>query len=391
MSQLYKKIYLDILEEIKNGTLKTGDKIPSENELAEKFNVSRITTKKALDMLAQRNIIERYRGKGSFVSETNQAVIHSTVGKENQSLLADSSFKQDLVGFILPGFGNDYGSILLDSIEKYCSKHNLSLVMKQTLGISELEEEAISSLVSLGVKGLIFCPSPGKHYNNALLRLVIENFPLVLVDRYLTGIPSSSVCINNKLAAIELTNYMLGLGHQHIGYLSPSTDGTSSLEDRLMGFHVAMAEQGVRIKPDTVLLNIQSTKQYHSNLKFEKLKVREKDRNEIRHLIEKNPEVTAFITSEYLVAVLLYEVLVSFGKRVPEDYSIACFDSPTEIIDKPFFTHLWQDEEQMGCHAVDILIKHIRENDAPPIHSEVGFKVVEGRSSQRRLLKTKQA
>ncbi|WP_299089956.1 GntR family transcriptional regulator [uncultured Metabacillus sp.] len=390
MSQLYKKIYLDILEEIKNGTLKTGDKIPSENELAEKFNVSRITTKKALDMLAQRNIIERYRGKGSFVSEMNQAIIQSTVEKENHLLLADSSSKQDLVGFILPGFGNDYGSILLDSIEKYCSKQNLLIVMKQTLGKSELEEEAISSLVRLGVKGLIFCPSPGKHYNNALLRLVIDNYPLVLVDRYLTGIPSSSVCINNKMASIELTNYMLELGHEHIGYLSPSTDGTSSLEDRLMGFHVAMAEKGVRIKPDTVLLNIESTKHHHSNLKFEKLKVDEKDRSEIRRLIENNPEVTAFITSEYLVAVLLYEVLVSLGKKVPEDYSIACFDSPTDIIDKPFFTHIWQDEEKMGCLAVDILIKHIRENDTPPIHSEVGFKLIHGRSTQKRVIKTKQ-
>ncbi|MBO1512010.1 GntR family transcriptional regulator [Metabacillus bambusae] len=389
MSQLYKKIYLDLLEDIKNGTLKTGDKIPSENELAEKFNVSRITTKKALDMLAQRNIIERYRGKGSYVSDINNATINSTGDNLNNTFLVDSNSKQELVGFILPGFGNDYGPKLLDSIEKRCSELNFSMVMKQTLGIPELEEKAISSLVNVGVKGLIICPSPGKHYNNALLRLVIENYPLVLVDRYLTGIPSSSVCINNKQAAVELTNYMLELGHEHIAYLSPATGGTSSLEDRLMGFHVAMAEKGVRIKPDTILQDIKSTLKNSSNSNLKKLKINDKDRNDICKLIENNPEITAFITSEYLVAVLLYEVLESLGKKVPEDYSIACFDSPTDLIDEPLFTHVMQDEEKMGCHAVDILIKHIQENDMTPIHSEVGFKIINGRSTQSKTKKAK--
>ncbi|MDQ0858890.1 GntR family transcriptional regulator [Bacillus sp. V2I10] len=390
MSKLYKKIYLDILEEIKNGTLKTGDRILSENELAEKFNVSRITTKKALDMLAQRNIIERFQGKGSYVSDINTTTINSTVEEENNTFLTDSNSKQELVGFIFPGIGNDYGIKLLDSIEKKCSKHNLAVVIKQTLGKPELEEKAINSLVNLGVRGLILWPSPGKHYSNALLRLIIENYPLVLVDRYLTGIPSSSVCINNKMAAIELTNYMLELGHEHIAYLSPPAGGTSSLEDRLMGFHVAMAEKGVRIIPDTILQNMRSSLQECSSINLRELTIDENDRNEIKKIIENNPEITAFITSEYLVSVTLYEVLASLGKKVPEDYSIACFDSPTDMIIEPLFTHILQDEEKMGCNAVDMLIKHLQENDTPPIHSEVGFKVIKGRSTQSRSMKAVQ-
>ncbi|MCF6410188.1 GntR family transcriptional regulator [Pseudalkalibacillus salsuginis] len=381
MSKLYKKIYFEILEEIKNGTLKTGDRIPSENELAEKFNVSRITTKRALDMLAQRNIIERYRGKGSYVSDIN-TTSNLTLEKENNLFLSNT--KQELVGFIFPGFGDDYGSKLLDSVEKRCSKHNLAMVMKQTLGNPQSEEKVINSLVDLGVRGLILWPSPGKHYNNALLRLVIENYPLVLVDRYLTGIPSSAVCINNKMAAIELTNYMLEIGHKHIAYLTPPTGGTSSLEDRLMGFHVAMADKGVRIKPDTILQNIRSTLQNSNN---RKLRIDENDKNEIKKLIQNNPEITAFITSEYLVAVLLYEILISLGKKVPEDYSIACFDTPTNTIGEPLFTHILQDEEKIGVNAVDLLIKHIQESDTPPIHSEVGFKVIKGRSTQSRSMK----
>jgi GntR family transcriptional regulator of arabinose operon len=381
MGKLYKKVYLDILEEINNGTLKIGDKIPSENELAEKFDVSRITTKRALDMLAQRNIIERYRGKGSYVANVKPDTISSTV-KESEVSLSDSNSKTDLVGFILPGFGDDYGSKTLEAIEKRCSEHNLCLVLKQTSGKPGEEEKALNSLVNFGVRGLIFCPVPGIHYNNALLRLVVENYPLVLVDRYLTGIPSSSVCINNKMAAIKLTNHLLELGHKNIAFLSPSPEGTSSLEDRLMGFHVAISEKGLRIKPKTILKDLICTLQESSHNSPRRVTIDENDRQRIRKLIEDNSEVTAFIATEYMVAVLLYEELVSLGKKVPEDYSIACFDSPTNIIEVPFFTHILQDEEKMGYQAVDLLVSHLQENDTPPIHAEVGFTLVKGRSTQ---------
>ena len=48
---LYEQIYNDIIEGIENGTYKKGDRLPSEKELSEKYCVSRITSKKALELL----------------------------------------------------------------------------------------------------------------------------------------------------------------------------------------------------------------------------------------------------------------------------------------------------------------------------------------------------
>ena len=50
---LYEQIYNDIIEGIENGTYKKGDRLPSEKELSEKYCVSRITSKKALELLAE--------------------------------------------------------------------------------------------------------------------------------------------------------------------------------------------------------------------------------------------------------------------------------------------------------------------------------------------------
>ncbi len=59
--------------EIEEGTFKPDDKLPSENELASKFDVSRVTVRRALQSLESASIIYRCQGLGSFVSEDRAA------------------------------------------------------------------------------------------------------------------------------------------------------------------------------------------------------------------------------------------------------------------------------------------------------------------------------
>jgi len=66
---LYIQIKDYIREKIETGGLKTGDKIPSEELLCEKYNVSKITVIRALRDLVNEDIIFRKQGKGSFVKE----------------------------------------------------------------------------------------------------------------------------------------------------------------------------------------------------------------------------------------------------------------------------------------------------------------------------------
>jgi GntR family transcriptional regulator len=64
---------LDILSErIKDRTYPPNSKLPSENSLCEEFNVSRISIRRAMDILVSRGIIYRMQGVGSFVSSVSQ-------------------------------------------------------------------------------------------------------------------------------------------------------------------------------------------------------------------------------------------------------------------------------------------------------------------------------
>ena len=65
---LYIQVKSHIIDKINDGTFKPGDKIYSENELKEKFNISSTTVVKALNELVNEGYLERIQGRGSFVS-----------------------------------------------------------------------------------------------------------------------------------------------------------------------------------------------------------------------------------------------------------------------------------------------------------------------------------
>jgi len=71
-------VYYQIKHTIKNWILNRefnpGDKIPSENELAEKFNVSRLTVRQAISQLVQEGFLMSKRGEGTFVTDNEHLI-----------------------------------------------------------------------------------------------------------------------------------------------------------------------------------------------------------------------------------------------------------------------------------------------------------------------------
>ena len=65
---LYKQIVRDLMDQIETGEFKEGDKLPTEAELMERFDASRITVRAAIKELEDADIVERTRGKGTFVT-----------------------------------------------------------------------------------------------------------------------------------------------------------------------------------------------------------------------------------------------------------------------------------------------------------------------------------
>lgn len=82
----YVKIQNYILEHIQEGTYRCGDKIPSENELSQLFSVSRVTANMAIKELSIMGVVQRIKGKGTFIKDTDSIPSASKVLSPNLQL-----------------------------------------------------------------------------------------------------------------------------------------------------------------------------------------------------------------------------------------------------------------------------------------------------------------
>jgi GntR family transcriptional regulator len=65
---LYFQIEQEILAVINQGKLQSGDRLPSESEIAQKYHVSRITARRVLDDLVKQGVAYAQQGRGTFVA-----------------------------------------------------------------------------------------------------------------------------------------------------------------------------------------------------------------------------------------------------------------------------------------------------------------------------------
>ncbi len=77
-SRLYEQIVKQIEESVLNGTLKPGDQLPAERDLAQRLGVSRTAVREAVKTLREKGLVEAYSGRGTFITNgTSQAARQS--------------------------------------------------------------------------------------------------------------------------------------------------------------------------------------------------------------------------------------------------------------------------------------------------------------------------
>ena len=84
MDKKYLNIYNILANKIENNEYQANEKLPSEKEIMNQYNVSRDTVRKSLNMLEQNGYIQKSKGKGSFVLD---------IGKFNFPVSGVVSFK----------------------------------------------------------------------------------------------------------------------------------------------------------------------------------------------------------------------------------------------------------------------------------------------------------
>ncbi|MEK8130708.1 GntR family transcriptional regulator [Paenibacillus filicis] len=351
-----KPMYEKIFDEVKRGIMtqayKPGERVPSEKELAEAYSVSRITSKKALELLANERLIVRKPGRGSFVTDPELEFTEEeapSAGGSREAPVKLLHQEEKTIGLVITDFGNSYGTGLIYGMEQAARDNDCFLVLRRTFGVPENEERSIQKLLGLGVDGLIVFPAQGEYFNAEVLKLVIDRFPLVLVDRHLKGVAAASISSDNLTAALKGTEYLFDLGHTSISFLCPPPADTTAVEDRIEGFIEAHAQRGIMVDKELWLSDLTST--LPNSFNDENI---ERDIGRLVSHLERHPSITALFAIEYNIALLAKTAVERLGLRIPEDISIICFDSPPTHLGGGYaFTHMRQNEEEMGRIAVE--------------------------------------
>lgn len=339
---MYKKIYEDILNKISDGTYAKGDMLPSEIALAKKYNVSRITTNKAMGMLAEQGIVQRISGTGTFILGKGEE-------KDNDLSFNKSSSKDNIIGVIVDKIGAGYGLTMMLGIERYCQKNDFNMLFYCTYGSEDEETKAIERALTVGVKGLILMCVQGETYNRCILNLVLQKFPVVFVDREMQGLDIPCVKTDNYAAAMELTEKLIEKGHEKICFVTHGAKNTTTVLERYHGFLNCIATYP----------NVQSRFQVVNSYKttpFINEEDTEYEEKEIERIVTEEKDCTAFFVVEYKMAVIFESYFNN--NHIKKD--IVTFDGMESFVaDRHSFIQIVQDEYTIGGKAAEILIEKI--------------------------------
>lgn len=376
------KIYTQLLEEIKNDTYKKGDRLPTEKELSERYQVSRITSQKAMNRLVEEGVVVRRPGSGSFVAEDSafneerKEIIIDNMEKEHVVTQIQMKGQRRIIGLVIEALWDSFGVGIFDGMYEKARVLGYDLVIKKSYGNQEKEMGAIKELIEMGAVGIVIMPVHGTYYNEGILKLVVEKFPIVFIDRFLSGIHVPFVGSNNIKAGEECIRYLTYKGHEHIGLITAKDQEATTLAERRQGYLQGHINNGVKINQDYIYDDVKCIvpSQWCP-------KEAEEIVEELGTFLKERSKITAVVATEYYVGKLVKQAAKHIGKRVPEDLSIICFDAPREYLADYEFTHIKQNEEAMGAEAVrmiDELIRGGRWEERLLIETEL----IEGRSTR---------
>jgi len=336
----YLQLKREILSWIHSGELQPNDKIPTENDIAKLFQVSRHTVRQTLGELEKEGWLNKVQGRGTFVSKP------------------ESSKRTELkiIG-ILTTYISDYiFPHIVRGAEETLRQKGYRLLLSSTDNNKNKERESLEMLITQPLSGLIIEPTKSAQGNPHLeyyLTLNNLNIPFLMINERYSEMSCPTIKVDDEEGGYVATEHLLHLGHKKIIGFFKSDDLQGV--NRLKGFIRAHQNNRIPLDPNAVVT-------YATEEKDSKPMEKALQSLEIE---EYRP--TAFICYNDELAINLLEVIRQKGLSVPDDISIVSFDdSPLAVATEVKLTTLSHPKVEMGRKAAEILLEMIEGKSMEP-------------------------
>lgn len=166
----YTKMANDLTQKIVNGEFSRGEKLPSQQELAKKYRISRSCVHTALNVLDERGLIDRLPGKGIYIKNKSP---HKKELKSAVYLLRE---EQKMRSNQLDNFGLE----IMWGIENALRENNINFMLKKYSRHPDVSDELASLIKDMPVEGVIV----DRDFPDALLKSAeIIDIPIVVCGK----------------------------------------------------------------------------------------------------------------------------------------------------------------------------------------------------------------
>jgi len=291
----YQQVADAIRQQIEQGQLKPGDRLPSINEMIALYGISLHTVGKVHDALATDGLIRRDRGRGVFVDAP----------------------RNDIQTGFLAYFSPNYG------ITKNIAYHAaLQQSMRQAIHeagkfLTIVEEPGDFPHWNL-MEGLLI--NDMGHYDRKQLKALLPT-NLACVNVMFNDPGINSVMADDGDGMRQAVEALLAAGHRRIGYLSHLKHAV--LQERYQAYMATMQNQGLIVEEGWVYDKVLPIYGNYREYGYQAMKQWVADGWE-------NLKHTALLAHNDLAALGMIEALTEYGMRVPQDISIVGFDGVSD-------------------------------------------------------------
>ena len=282
-----------------------------------------------------------------------------------------ASERGERLGLLYGNPSSAYLSEFLVGALEAATRQSVQLVLEKCEPTPVASRRAVRRLLSGAVVGVVL-PPPLCESAAVRAELNAARLPVVTVAAGRPAADTMCVRIDDYTAALEMTRYLMSLGHERLAFIKGHPNQSAS-EERWRGFTAALAEttrarRGERPPPRME----QGFFSFRSGL------------DAARKLLAADPAPTAIFASNDDMAAAVIAEAHRRGLDVPRDLTVVGFDD-TLIASTiwPELTTIQQPIARMAAEAIDMLVAAVRGGPAAPKRRAHGQEAAAGGSGAK--------
>lgn len=310
--------YIRISEQIKAdwltaSALENGQKLPTQEELAERYGVSRSTIVRVMSRLVAEGYIHSQQGSGGYFTQRTP-----------------TETRPKCLSLIVPDLHAPVIVAACRGVERKARQLGYQVLIASSECSVLCEEELVQQHLQSGVQGIVLYPVPRSRKKLAedYLTRWTHEIPLVAMDSLCAEWNCSCVLFDNRQLGYDLTYQLMQHGYRNILFMHIAPDKLhTSINDRQLGWEMAHSAMQRSIPLSYRRWIPEGLDDFTADSNYEEI---------AKFVLRLEPFPDAIIAWNDVAAAYLIQALINEGIKVPDQTLVAGFDN------EPLITRLFR-------------------------------------------------